>query len=104
MMELEGTYRYSAAELMAEVSRNLDEIRELSPWHTIIVDDAQLLDPTAGRLVQTLIDGCDLAVVGGNREHAIFHFRGASSEFLTSCRRTSRWNYETCTAARSGGL
>ncbi|MDK4286707.1 ATP-dependent DNA helicase [Corynebacterium pseudodiphtheriticum] len=82
MMELEGTYRYSAAELMAEVSRNLDEIRELSPWHTIIVDDAQLLDPTAGRLVQTLIDGCDLAVVGGNREHAIFHFRGASSEFF----------------------
>ncbi|MEY8209145.1 PD-(D/E)XK nuclease family protein [Corynebacterium sp. MNWGS58] len=82
MMELEGTYRFSAAELMAEVSRSLDEIRELSPWHTVIVDDAQLLDPTAGKLLRALIDGAELAVVGGNRDHAIFHFRGASSEFF----------------------
>lgn len=82
MMELEGTYRFSAAELMAEVSQNLDEIRALSPWHTVIVDDAQLLDPTAGQLLSALIDGAELAVVGGNRDHAIFHFRGASSEFF----------------------
>lgn len=82
MMELEGTYRFSAAELMAEVSQNLDEIRTLSPWHTVIVDDAQLLDPTAGQLLSALIDGAELAVVGGNRDHAIFHFRGASSDFF----------------------
>ena len=82
MMELEGTYRFSAAELMAEVSRSLDEIRELSPWHTVIVDDAQLLDPTAGRLLRALIDGAELAVVGGNPDHSIFHFRGASREFF----------------------
>lgn len=80
-MALTGTHNYSASELTATV---LD--RELSAdWHTVIVDDAQHLDPKAGELITRILptgpEG--LAVVGGDLEQSVFHFRGATPEFFT---------------------
>ncbi|WIM71538.1 ATP-dependent helicase [Corynebacterium suedekumii] len=52
-------------------------------WNTLIVDDAQHLDPTSAELIRALIPGTELTVVGGDPEQSIFHFRGASPAFLT---------------------
>lgn len=49
--QLAGLHSYSAAELVNEVLLH-SELVEKHPWHTIIVDDAQLLDPTSGKLIE----------------------------------------------------
>lgn len=79
VMRLWGVNSYSASELVSAV---LDgEVN--SHWHTVVVDDAQHLDPTSGQLVARLIEQADLAVVGRDLEQSVFHFRGASPEFFT---------------------
>ena len=70
---------YSASELVAAAL----EKPLASRWHTLVVDDAQHLDPTSAELVRRLIPGTDLVVVGGDPEQSIFRFRGASPAFLT---------------------
>lgn len=78
-MALAGTHNYSASELVAAVlEKDLP-----TPWHTVIVDDAQLLDPKSGELVSRLLpSGTDgLTVIGGDPEQSVFHFRGASTAF-----------------------
>ncbi|RSZ61854.1 ATP-dependent helicase [Corynebacterium hylobatis] len=70
---------YSASELVAAAL----EKPLSSRWHTLIVDDAQHLDPTSAELVRRLIPGTELVVVGGDPQQSIFHFRGASPKFLT---------------------
>ena len=81
--QLAGLHSYSAAELVNEVLLR-SSATENHPWHTIIVDDAQLLDPTSGLLVEKLSRGAELTVVAGDPDQAVFAFRGANSEFLTS--------------------
>ncbi|RNE48732.1 ATP-dependent DNA helicase [Corynebacterium alimapuense] len=69
---------YSASELVtAALSRPIE-----SAWHTIVVDDAQHLDPKSAELISELIPSAKLVVIGGDPEQSIFHFRGASSAFL----------------------
>lgn len=80
---LAGSHSYSAAELVSQVLLR-PELLQDHPWHTIVVDDAQLLDPTSGRLIAELAKTARLTVVGGDPDQAVFAFRGASSEFLTS--------------------
>lgn len=70
---------YSASELVAAALEKPLATR----WHTLVVDDAQHLDPTSAELIRRLIPGTDLVVVGGDPEQSIFHFRGASPTFLT---------------------
>lgn len=70
---------YSASELVSA----LLEKPVASRWHTLIVDDAQHLDPTSAELIRRLIPGTELVVVGGDPEQSIFRFRGATPEFLT---------------------
>ncbi|QGU03945.1 ATP-dependent helicase [Corynebacterium comes] len=70
---------YSASELVAAAL----EKPLASRWHTLIVDDAQHLDPTSAELIRRLIPGTELVVVGGDPEQSIFRFRGASPKFLT---------------------
>ena len=70
---------YSASELVSAVL----EKPVTSRWHTLVVDDAQHLDPTSAELIRRLIPGTELVVVGGDPEQSIFRFRGASPEFLT---------------------
>ncbi|MFW9197601.1 PD-(D/E)XK nuclease family protein [Corynebacterium striatum] len=81
--QLAGLHSYSAAELVNEVLLH-SELVEKHPWHTIIVDDAQLLDPTSGKLIEGLSRSTELTVVAGDPDQAVFAFRGANSEFLTS--------------------
>ena len=69
---------YSASELVSAVL----EKPVTSQWHTLVVDDAQHLDPTSAELIRALIPGTELTVVGGDPEQSIFHFRGASPAFL----------------------
>ena len=79
-MALTGTHNYSASELVAAVLE-----RELpTQWHTVIVDDAQHLDPKSGELIaRQLPTGPDgLSVIGGDPEQSVFHFRGASPAFF----------------------
>ncbi|MDO5512248.1 ATP-dependent DNA helicase [Corynebacterium sp.] len=74
-----SSYRsYSASEL---VSATLEKPVE-SQWHTLIVDDAQHLDPTSAELIRRLIPGTELVVIGGDPDQSIFRFRGATPEFL----------------------
>ncbi len=43
----------------------------------LLVDDAQQLDPQAARLIRVLAVGADLTVIAGDRNQAVFGFRGA---------------------------
>ncbi len=81
VMALAGRHSLSAAELVAEVAAN-PKLVEGHPWHTVVVDDAQLLDPNAGRLIQALSVSADLTVVAGDPSQAVFGFRGAKAGFL----------------------
>ena len=78
---LSRSHSYSAAELVTAVLQRPQLLRE-HPFHTIIVDDAQLLDPTAGELIRELAPHAQLVVVGGDADQSVFAFRGASSRFL----------------------
>ncbi|KQB84116.1 ATP-dependent DNA helicase [Corynebacterium oculi] len=84
-MALSGTHSYSASELVNVTLRALRRDASVLDglWHTVIVDDAQHLDPLSGELVELVAQHADLAVVGGDPEQSIFHFRGASPEFLS---------------------
>ena len=78
---LSRAHSYSAAELVTAVLQRPQLLRE-HPFHTIIVDDAQLLDPTAGKLIREMAPQANLVVVGGDADQSVFAFRGASSRFL----------------------
>ncbi|WP_273367797.1 ATP-dependent DNA helicase [Corynebacterium massiliense] len=80
-LELAGVHSYSAPELVFQVLLR-PQLTAEHAWHTIVVDDAQLLDPTSGRLVERLMDSAELAVVAGDPDQAVFGFRGASTQFL----------------------
>ena len=83
VMALYGARSYSASELVDQV------LRAPLPrtWHTVIVDDAQHLDPASGQLVSRLIAEADLAVVGGDLEQSVFRFRGAAPLFFANFER-----------------
>ncbi|MDY3127474.1 MAG: ATP-dependent DNA helicase [Corynebacterium sp.] len=83
VMSLAGVHSYSAAELVSEVLDH-PEITASHPWEVIVVDDAQLLDPTSGKLINRLAESASLVVVGGDKEQAVFAFRGASTAFMDS--------------------
>ncbi|MDN8595155.1 MULTISPECIES: ATP-dependent DNA helicase [unclassified Corynebacterium] len=78
VMALYGARSYSASELVAHA------VRAPLPktWHTVIVDDAQHLDPASGQLVEQLAEGAELTVIGGDEEQSVFRFRGASPLFF----------------------
>lgn len=48
----------------------------------LLVDDAQQLDPQAGRLVRVLAAGADMTLVAGDPGQAVFGFRGAEPAAL----------------------
>lgn len=80
-MALAGTRQYSASELMARVL----EVELGQPFHTLLVDEAQLLDPTSAAFLDTIMPAgpASLVVIGGDPDQAVFHFRGADADFLT---------------------
>lgn len=78
IMALYGARSYSASELVAEALR----VPLARTWHTVLVDDAQHLDPASGALVHQLVSHAELAVAGGDLDQAVFRFRGASPHFF----------------------
>lgn len=79
---LAGTQSYSASEL---VTAALDAIALNPPeleLDAILIDDAQHLDPKSAELLESLIPRTKLAVIAGDPQQSVFHFRGASPEFL----------------------
>lgn len=78
VMALYGARSYSASELVAQaVCAPLPRT-----WHTVIVDDAQHLDPASAQLVQQLAAEAEFTVIGGDEEQSVFRFRGASPLFF----------------------
>ncbi|CCI83661.1 ATP-dependent DNA helicase [Corynebacterium otitidis] len=86
VIALQGTSQLSASELVSAAL----ELVEADPsliegrWHTVLVDEAQSLDPMSTRLVEELAKRARLSVIAGNPGHAVFRFRGANSRFLTT--------------------
>ena len=86
-MALAGAHSYAASELLDRVLSALDAAPNAATaqrWHTVIVDDAQDLDPTAGELIRRIMPADGLTMVAGDLEQSVFHFRGASPEFFRS--------------------
>ncbi|KQB87567.1 ATP-dependent DNA helicase [Corynebacterium lowii] len=83
-MALSEAHSYSASELVNVALRALRAEPSILDglWHTVLVDDAQHLDPLSGELLSLLLDRARLAVVGGDSAQSIFRFRGASPDFL----------------------
>ncbi|MDR7328720.1 ATP-dependent helicase [Corynebacterium guangdongense] len=82
ILSLADSRQYSASELVAAV---LDtDAPERHHWHTVVVDDAQHLDPKSGELITRIMGAGpgDLTVVGGDPMQSVFRFRGASTAFL----------------------
>lgn len=59
-------------------------VEERSRLRLLLVDDAQLLDPQAARLVRVLAAGVQRAVIAGDPDQAVFGFRGAEPAALLS--------------------
>lgn len=85
---LAGTEQYSAPELMNLVLESDVDQLIAGRWHTVLVDDAQLLDPMAGALVEKLLAHAELGVVAGDRDKAVFGFRGANEKFFLAREKT----------------
>lgn len=79
---LAGTQSYSASEL---VTAALDAIRVTPPeleLDVLLIDDAQHLDPKSAELLRVLMPQTSLTVIAGDPRQSVFHFRGASPDFL----------------------
>ncbi|MGB6149966.1 MAG: ATP-dependent helicase, partial [Mycolicibacter algericus] len=59
-------------------------VEERSRLRLLLVDDAQLLDPQAARLVRVLAAGVQRTVIAGDPDQAVFGFRGAEPAALLS--------------------
>lgn len=80
-MALGGAKSLSASELVSTV---LEYQIPDQGWKTIIVDDAQHLDPKSAQLISELLRYAEFGIIGGDPEQSVFHFRGATPEFLTT--------------------
>ncbi|MCX7491622.1 ATP-dependent DNA helicase [Corynebacterium sp. P6129] len=87
-MALGGVRRYNASELVtvAIESLALDDgllERQRAALHTLLIDDAQNLDPRTAELLDLFIPSTRLTVIAGDPGQAVFRFRGADPDFLT---------------------
>lgn len=93
-MALADSHEFSASELVAAALGLLQDDPGLIARmgvHTVLVDDAQHLDPCSVDLVRLLAERCHdrgdgLAVMAGDPAQSIFRFRGASPTVLTEAR------------------
>ncbi|MEJ5928419.1 ATP-dependent DNA helicase [Corynebacterium sp. H128] len=87
LTQLSGAQLYNASELVAAALAHLEADQEFlleqqSRIESIIVDDAQNLDPESAKLVEKFSASARFSLLAGNPEHAVFHFRGASPASL----------------------
>lgn len=79
IMALSGSHSYSASELVTEALACPDP---RVTYRGVFVDDAQHLDPKSAELISKFIPSAELAVIAGDAEQSVFHFRGANPDFL----------------------
>ncbi|MFP7366345.1 ATP-dependent helicase [Corynebacterium callunae] len=79
VMGLAGSHSYSASEL---VTAALAGPEPQQMYRGVFVDDAQHLDPKSAELISQFLPSAELAVIAGDPQQSIFHFRGANPEFL----------------------
>ncbi|MCX7541364.1 ATP-dependent DNA helicase [Corynebacterium sp. P5848] len=85
---LGGVHSYNASELVtvAIESLALDDgllEQQRTALHTLLIDDAQNLDPRTAELLTLFIPSTRLTVIAGDPGQAVFRFRGANPDFLT---------------------
>lgn len=86
-MELSGYRGYNASELVTAALYVLQlhpEVLERTQRriHTMIIDDAQHMDPRTAELFRTLMPAAKLVLLAGDPEQSVFRFRGARPSFL----------------------
>ena len=87
-MALSGAHSLNASELVTAALEALSLDPGLltmlqEQWETVMVDDAQHLDPQSARLVSLFLPSAKLGVIAGDPAQSVFRFRGARPEFLT---------------------
>src|SRR5699024_4288431 len=80
VMALSSIHSYSAAELVTQVLLR-EHLTQSHPRETIVIDEAQPLDPTSGELIRRMSKTAKLVVVGGEPNHAVFAVRAATTDF-----------------------
>ncbi|MBZ8176901.1 UvrD-helicase domain-containing protein [Corynebacterium sp. 3HC-13] len=75
---------YSASELLGAALHAVEHCPEVveRPLELLAVDDAQLLDPMAGKLIDAFIPHARLTILAGDPDQAVFGFRGAEPEYF----------------------
>lgn len=79
---LAGPRNLSAPELLNAALAIFDQAEDDPKLHTLLIDDAQNLDPTSAELLQLLMPATQLVVIAGDEEQSVFRFRGANPDFL----------------------
>lgn len=79
IMRLAQSHSYSASELVTGALACGDPG---TTYRGVFVDDAQHLDPKSAELITRFIPTAELAVIAGDPEQSVFHFRGANPDFL----------------------
>ncbi|QGU02659.1 ATP-dependent DNA helicase PcrA [Corynebacterium kalinowskii] len=85
--QLSGAQLYNASELVVTALGHLnadpDFLADMQgKVDSVFVDDAQNLDPKSAELVSTFASSAQCTVIAGNPEHSVYHFRGATPDFL----------------------
>ena len=84
-MRLAGQEDLNAAELISAALKELESNESLlDSWSKklVLIDDAEHLSPQAAQLLRAFVDRADLAVITGDEDQSVLHFRGASNDFL----------------------
>lgn len=58
-------------------------LRQRERLKLVLVDDAQNMDPASARFVESLVAPGTRAIIAGDPDQCVFHFRGADEAFLT---------------------
>lgn len=91
MVEYQQTMRLAwepslnAAEIISTALTELDaDDAALSRWgkSVVLVDDAEHLSPQAARFVDRFVASAAVAVITGDEDQSVFHFRGANNDYL----------------------
>ncbi len=75
----------NAAEIVTKALAEIDQdAQALARWgkSIVLVDDAEHLSPEAARLVDLFVGQAAVAVIAGDEDQSVLHFRGASNDYL----------------------
>lgn len=80
----------NAAELVTKALAEIDldpSVLSRCGKEIVLIDDAEHLSPESARLVHRFVEQAAVAVIAGDEDQSVFHFRGASNEYLRNAGR-----------------